>query len=168
MPFDFKEQLEAGKSGEEVVIEHFRETMPWASITDLRVDGQAQNRDIDFHLGSVEGMPFLGFVEVKTDTHSEDNMFIELSVGSKPGWLFRSAADHLVYFFIETGALYIIPLPELRLWMHLYLDFYLTEDRNREKRIVSSSNGRRWITIGVTIPSEDILKGVPGAKRVEI
>lgn len=68
-------------------------------------------------------------VEVKCEQNASQNLFLEVwsnrnltdrsshgERGSNPGWLLKSSADYLFYYFIETDDLYVVDNFRLKQW----------------------------------------------------
>lgn len=97
-----------------------------------------QKRDIDF---VVDGQ----FVEVKTDTHQPGALFAELTVDGKPGYIFQSRADVLLYYFPASDVLYWVSMPKLAWWcMQQKAGLKLLQ-------VQSSRQGRTWLCEGVVV-----------------
>lgn len=116
------------------------------------------DRDID---AFVEG---LGTVEVKTDRHRDSgNFFFEVEVGGKPGCIFASRADWLLYWF-PPDEVYLIPLPELQYWLAANWRKYA--EQRRERDVYSRRGQRKWRAVGIIPRRTTILHEVPGARKI--
>jgi hypothetical protein len=135
--FDWHRSLATGNAGaKEVkrwlvqrghVVQSVEKAKPW------------QVRDVDF---IVDGQ----FVEVKTDTHQPGALFAEVTVDGKPGYVFKSRADVLLYYFPASDVLY---------WVNMaWLTWLVHQEKPGLKvfQVQSGRNGRTWLCEGVVIP----------------
>ena len=166
--FDFKEQLSAGAQGERDIIEFFKDRDFDKFIVDVTDDSMMQDRGIDFIYMSRGDFGWYRYYEIKTDTHEARNFFIELEVDGKPGWLYSSCADAVIYYFVEEGVAFIIPMPALRMWCGNELTNYVDQDPRNAKEIVSGRGRNRWVTLGVTVPVGRLLFDIDDIEVVEV
>jgi DNA adenine methylase len=106
-------------------------------------------------------------VEIKGDRlgHKTGNFFFETHSNRErgtPGCFLYSAADLFFYYFIETGTLYILPLPNARAW-------FLERQQEFEERAATTPIGRgvgearkTYTTVGRLVPVERALREIPG------
>lgn len=140
--FGWRNQLAVGAVGEARV-------MDWLEahdyfVLDLRRDRDEQRRDVDLRITAPNG--FTWTAEVKTDTHKPQNIFVELACGGKPGYLFKTRAEVLLYAFPERDLLYWIEVPKLLHWVHQF-------GRTFELKIIRSRNGNQeWTAEGIAVP----------------
>jgi len=118
----------------------------YEDIEDYANDKEMQKRGIDLYVGG------LGYLEVKTDTHSPDRFFFELDVEGKPGAVDRSSADYFGILFPEHRVLYLIPRPALQKWLRDNMGWIEKEHPERVRFITSNENGRCWRAKGVIVP----------------
>jgi hypothetical protein len=90
------------------------------SVLNVEEDPQYQQIDVDL-VWETHKQTYL--VEIKGDRigHKSGNFFFETFSNKErgtPGCFLYSEADLLFYYFVETGRLYILPLPETRRWFH--------------------------------------------------
>ena len=101
----FYDSLEVGKTAELKAEQYFNDN--GFKYTDVRNDKQYQLNDIDY---IVEG---LGTVEVKqnlTDAMKGRQgrfIWIELSVGNKDGWWYKSTTDYFLFFNCDNDFILI-------------------------------------------------------------
>lgn len=108
-------------------------------VEDVQDDKDWQRRDVDLLVNGKS-------TEVKTDTHKTGNLFLEISVGDKPGCVFQSRAEVWCYLFPLQNKLYLIELPKLQLWLFQNASSY------RTKRVKSAQSGRVWYAEGIAVP----------------
>ena len=166
--FDFKEQLSAGAQGERDIIEFFKDRDFDKFVVDVTDDSVMQDRGIDFIYMSKSIFGWFKNYEIKTDTHEARNFFIELEVADKPGWLHSSCADAVIYYFVERGVAFIIPMPALRMWCGRYLNNHIELNPNSVKAIASGRGSSRWVTLGVTVPVGRLLLDIDDIEVVEV
>ncbi len=166
--FGFQDQLAVGAEGEELVMKNLTEHSEGWFVVDTRSDPRMQKRGIDFILVNEEDYEDYEYYEVKTDTYDPINFFFELSVDGGPGWLDSCSADILVYYFINEGSAYFIPLPALRQWGRTHLAAYEELFPNCLKTIASREGGREWVTEGITVPVSNVWLTLPGMRKAMI
>jgi len=142
--FNFDTQLSIGKAGVRLAKMVLRAHYP--DIVDLEGDYVAQKRGIDLH---IQG---LGFVEIKTDTHKAKNFFLELNVGNKPGAIDRSCADYFCIIFPQVRVMYLLPRPELQMWLRDNIQWIDNLYTGWITTVKSHNKGRQWDAIGLIVP----------------
>lgn len=102
----FDISLEVGYLGEDRFLEYISNKF-WLECEDVSQDKEYQHKDIDFLItNTVTGKKTT--VELKTDTYTTGNFFIEEYTHKESntyGWLYKSQADVLVYYFV-TGTVH--------------------------------------------------------------
>lgn len=153
--YDFSEQLTIGRDGV-AIIKAYLETKG-IKVTDFQDNPEQQARGIDLY---AEGY---GNLEVKTDTHSNARVWLELDVGGKPGCIFRSRADYLVICWVKDNVAAVYKLPEVQLWLMLnYQGLYL----GGALRAVFSHRGhKQWYSLGVPVLRVDLEAGLTYKKE---
>jgi len=142
--FNFDTQLSIGEAGVRLAKMILRAC--YSKIIDFRDQPIPQKRGIDLYVGG------LGHVEVKTDMHKPKNFFLELSSDGKPGAVDRSCADFFCIIFPQARMMYLLPRPELQMWLrdniqwvdNLYKGWIIT--------VKSHSKGREWDAVGLIVP----------------
>lgn len=120
-----------------------------------------QARDVDLYVQPPESSRWMT-VEVKTDTYTSGNLFLELSSSSgKPGCVYKSRAQWWAYWLKGLEVLLLIDLPALQLWL-------LDHQAEYERKRVHSIRGRSgWSVEGLLVPYEELVAaGV--AKRIHL
>src|SRR5579872_282001 len=107
---------------------------PASRIHDVQADPRFQHRGIDLLWERGDGA--LAGVEVKGDRHAaRGTYFFELVSNYEsdtPGCFLYSEADWLLYVFVSTGELHLLPLPATRAWfLDLAGEFPLKKTRTR-------------------------------------
>lgn len=110
-------------------------------VESVEKDKLWRKRDVDF---LVDGK----MVEVKTDSHMPGSIFAELTVDGKPGYLFKSRADVLVYYYPKADLLYWVDMPKLVWWVSQQ------KPGLRVFEVRSNRQGREWLAEGVGVPAE--------------
>ena len=142
--FSFDTQLSIGEAGVRLAKMVLRAVYP--HIRDLEFEWPEQERGIDLYVYE------LGFVEVKTDTHSPKNFFLELSSDGKPGAIDRSCADYFCIIFPYARVMYLLPRPELQMWLRDNIQWIDNLYKGWITTVKSHSRGRQWNAIGLVVP----------------
>lgn len=142
-------QLKVGARGVERVKKLLSQ---YGVVDDLQDDRGWQKRGVDLYA------PGLGYVEVKTDRHTPDRVFLEVDVeGSKPGGVFSSRADWLAVYFVKTKQLFLFRLPDLQFWLAQHYALL----RATTYRVITSRRGRSvWSVGGVLVPLKVLRENV--------
>lgn len=150
---DFKECLKDGKKGELEIIEKLRSMFNY----EMEYVGDSKfYQDIDIDLLIYNKLPATK-VEIKTDNTKYENIFVEdvscLEKHTK-GWLRKTKADYILYYFKQRGIFYVIPLSVL---------IEITETGKYEKKrafdkIVTEDRIIIKTSIGYIIPIVDLVK----------
>lgn len=146
--FDFGKQIRVGDDGVRAVARYLH-GMGY-HIEDVTADKVWQKRDVDLIVGNT-------LLEVKTDTHTTGNIFLELEyLDGRPGCLFQSRAEMWAYWNVEEGTLLLLFLPRLQLWV--------TNNRHKfeTKRVRSKRGTRKWGIVGIAVPQQVILDAKVG------
>jgi hypothetical protein len=149
---DFKTSLNMGEMGVTIAKAVLRSR--YSSIIDYNNDMAMQKRGIDLW---VEG---LGFIEVKTDSHSSDKFFFELSVQNKPGAVDRCCADYFAMLYFKERVMYLVKRPELQKWLREHWRWMKSDHPDWVKEITSTSQGKEWKAVGVAVPKNEFMKDV--------
>lgn len=106
---------------------------------DLTKLPDAQRRGVDYLLDEE-------YVDIKSDTHRAENVFLELECKDQPGCFFKSRADAWLYYFPKEQKLYRLDLPKLQHHLTRNLAKY------RERAVTSVSGPSTWYAVGVLVP----------------
>lgn len=140
----FQQSNEIGKAGESVLHRY------WSSkgytVIDLSSNRNAQSIDIDVVIATGNGEYM---VDVKSDTHSQKNFFIELTSNCNTnslGCAHVSKADRWYYYFPNDDMCYIFNPQEMLQWVA----------ENNFREVYTSTYGRSgevlYKTLGVLVP----------------
>lgn len=111
----FYADLSQGELGERVIASYF---LIRGKFNKIEFRGAGKEYDLKCHNGDVATT-----FEIKTDryefTHGKEtgNLFIETSCNKKPSGINASKADYYVYYYPDREEFYLMPLPELRLFL---------------------------------------------------
>lgn len=147
-------------------VTHFLETF-WAqtvSVHNVEDDAGYQEHDVDLLWSFIDGEGHLRVVpvEVKGDRyHRTGNFFFEtVSNEGKgtTGCFLYTKAEWLFYYFVDSGALYCLPMHGVRPW------FEENMDRFSERRTSTpvASGQESYVTVGRLVPIQAVLDEVPG------
>tara|TARA_R110002020_G_scaffold324013_4_gene539821 strand:- start:22262 stop:22798 length:537 start_codon:yes stop_codon:yes gene_type:complete len=154
--FDFKEQLQVGKKGEQLV-KLFYDTQQDDGkrkfiVKDARPDEQLKGADlmvISNELG-------VRYVEVKTDTQAKDtgNVALEIQIvqdnGSKQiGCQFKTFADFMFYW--------IYPTSELLYWQPEAMIPYIVDWIMEGKYKIIEAENKNFFSRNLIVPIEDLV-----------
>ena len=116
-----------------------------------------QKKDIDLLWVYIENnKEHISRLEVKGDTYSRSlNMFLETNSNlekNTPGCFMYTEADFILYYFIYTGEMNILPIYQCRPW------FIKNIDRFQEKKLSTKVNnyGASYTTAGRLVPKQII------------
>jgi len=90
------------------------------------------------------------FIETWSNRNLE-NAIEHATIGSNPGWIYKSRADFLFYHFINTKELYVINFFRLKQWC--FYDYNLFKYPEKVQKKYTQKND----TWGVCVPIEDIM-----------
>lgn len=174
--YDFKEQLNIGKLGEE-----YFEKLCKKSIEDGRMseflnvtnDEKYWHKDIDYICTYKNGKR-LAF-EIKYDTTTTGNIFAETNVNTyyfydnnvcgtrtKLGWLYRSKADFIFYYFGKLNIAYIISRNALAYWIDYCSQGNKLRTKTKEyvnlkvKSAMNKGTNCCYFGVGYCVPIKDI------------
>lgn len=123
---NFKNDLERGKVGEEIV-KSFLGDLDWVTdLNDVRDDKEYQKQDIDFVVKTSYS------IEVKTDSlaHITGNLayeYISNKNYNSVGCFEKTKSDYIYYYLTESKELYIIDT--------IMLQQYVSENKNKLKLV---------------------------------
>jgi len=102
-------------------------------------------------------------VEIKADRWEKTgNFFFETHSNLErdtPGCFLYTQADLLFYHFVNTGALYILPVPETRSW---FLERLHTFEERATRTSLGGPAGGQYTTVGRLVPIQQVVAAVPG------
>ena len=147
-----QQQLAVGRMGVHLATTILQKRYP--IIEDLQSSKSMQKRGVDLF---VEG---LGYLEVKTDTHSPERVFLELDVGGKPGAVDRSCADYFCVLFPGYRVLYLMARAELQQWLREKYAWIAGTHPDWVKTVHSKSQQSTWSARGVVVPRVLLAQGV--------
>lgn len=150
-PQNFRESLEIGFRGEDIVLRYLENKFPYSDIVSVRDIDYYKNIDVD----AIIGNPIDGgaeFIEIKYDTTNYDccNMFIEIVSSEKfntPGWLFKTKADYIAYAFSERNCLIMCKTDDLKRLVAI----------NEYKKAKAHDDNNK-VSIGYLIPIQDVIR----------
>ena len=143
---------------------HWKQTVAVHNVED---DKAYQQYDIDLLWTVVTGSGRLRVIpiEVKGDRyHYTGNFFFETvsnEAKGTPGCFLYTKAYWLFYYFVETGALYCLPMDKVRPW------FLENGSRFEEKRTSTPVGSESYVTVGRLVPIETVLAEVEGVMRFQ-
>lgn len=137
--FDWHNTLAMGNAGAKVV----KDWLKARGHTVQSVEKSAiwRQRDVDF---LVDG----SMVEVKTDSHQPSALFAELTVDGKPGYVFKTRCDVLLYYWPAAEELWWVDMAKLA-WL-----VYQQRAGFKVFQVQSNRYGRTWLAEGVRVELE--------------
>jgi len=150
--FSFSKQLSMGREGELKAIEVL--SARYGKVTDLTKDAECQHNGIDLYVED------LGYCEIKSDSHEDINLFLEVDCDGRPGALFSSCAEWYVFLYSACNCLYLIKRAALAHWV--FWNWYDIEEyhKNWIKTITSKQGNNTWEAIGVIVPIDLISQDI--------
>lgn len=148
--YSMDETSKIGYEGMEIV-RHFIENHPsHVNFLNVEEDKFYQTKDIDFFWTYCkEGQYFQSSCELKTDTYTTKNFFLEthsnIELG-KPGCFMYTEAQFFFYYFINKEELYVMHTETVRNWflqnMHRFTEKFLNTKSNDGSKRYYRSAGR--------------------------
>lgn len=147
--YGWQQQVDVGAQGVAAVSDFLRSH--GYVVEDVSADRDWQTMDVDLRVRGKRQQRWRT-VEVKHDTYTSGNLFLELSSSSgKPGCVYKSRAQWWAYWLSGLGVLLLIDLPALQLWLLEYGHVY-------ERKTVISRRGRStWSIEGLAIPWQELV-----------
>jgi hypothetical protein len=135
--YGWKAKLAEGAAGVTRLVAHLE--AEGHAVEDVQADKGWRKRDVDL---IVNGQ----WVEVKTDSHAPETVFLEITCNNRPGCVFKSSADLWLYYFPSAGVAWWLVMPNLRHFLahHAY--------RYPLKVIESNAGKRTWRAEGIVVP----------------
>lgn len=148
--YTFREQIDKGKQAEARLDEWFS---TWYEIKQIPLEVERVEHFDRIFIRDGQEMR----VEYKTDfqAHQTGNAFIETYSNietNKPGWIYSSQADILVYFIPEAKSILIVRMMLIRMCIRHYLKVY----RKRKCKNVNP-NGSNYHSEGVLVPIRNLI-----------
>jgi len=154
---DFKNSLQVGAEGEQVVINWLSSGKNVLAVIDFRNMPKMQKVDIDFGMvvETITGVNVTTW-ELKTDTTTLPNLFYEevsaQETGSK-GCLAKTKADFIIYRYENLGITYVLQTRKFRKWVAQQRDTIISMTglktvKNRRY------DGSLFSTTGLAIPRD--------------
>lgn len=175
--YDFKEQLNIGKLGEECfekICKKSIEDGKMSSFLNVTSDEKYWKNDIDYICTYKNGKK-LSF-EIKCDTTTTGNIFAETNVNTyyfdddnnvcdtrtKIGWLYGSKADFVFYYFSKLNIVYVITRKALAYWIDYCLQGNKLRIESKEyvnlkvKSAMNKGTDCYYFGVGYCVPIKDI------------
>lgn len=142
-------QLAVGAGGMATVVAFLRRN--GYVVEDVSAVRDYQHQDIDLRVRGAKRKRW-STVEVKTDTRTTGNVFLELvTAKGKPGCVFTSRAQVWLYYQPGYSQLLIIELPKLQLWL-------MEHGNEFARKQVGSIRGKgSWGIEGIAVPIERLM-----------
>lgn len=195
-------QLDEGKFGEDVARKFLNDPIIKVNhgishYDDVTQDKSYQDKDTDFIVWKKNGKTF--GLEAKVDSHDTGNFYLETSVDyfsmvpdalneqrvarryrdgidplwHTPGWVYRSGADQILYYFRTTQLLYIFSRVDV--WFYaeklmrggIHLDPGIRKPKMYSAENISERNGSTlFFANGLCVNAEQTYKALGAQKRV--
>jgi hypothetical protein len=132
-------------------------------VQNVEDDAAYQQADVDLLWTTQKGRYK---VEIKGDRlHHTGNFFFETVSNAQketPGCFLYTEADLLFYYFVGTGILYILPVPETRSWFKQHMAEF-------PERSTNTPVGEDcYTTIGRLVPIKRVVREVEGVRSYEL
>lgn len=200
--FKMSKQLDEGKFGEDLARKFLNDPIIKVNhgishYDDVTQDKSYQDKDTDFIVWKKNGKTF--GLEAKVDSHNTGNFYLETSVDyfsmvpdalneqrvarryrdgidplwHTPGWVYRSGADQILYYFRTTQLLYIFSRVDV--WFYaeklmrggIHLDPGIRKPKMYSAENISERNGSTlFFANGLCVNAEQTYKALGAQKRV--
>jgi hypothetical protein len=125
-------------------------------VVNVEGDRKYQSADIDLIWKTTLGEKT---IEIKGDTyHQTGNFFLETHSNRElntPGCFLYTEADFVYYYFVGIKKLYILPMPETRLWFLEHMDEF---SEKATQTVVG--NGAKYTTVGRLAPIKILTQNI--------
>lgn len=200
--FKMSKQLDEGKFGEDLARKFLNDPIIKVNhgishYDDVTQDRTYQDKDTDFIVWKKNGKTF--GLEAKVDSHNTGNLYLETSVDyftmvpdalneqrvarqfrdgidplwHTPGWIYRSGADQIFYYFKTTQLLYIFSRVDV--WFYaeklmrggIHLDPEIRKPKMYSAENTSERDGSTlFFANGLCVNAEQTYKALGAQKRV--
>lgn len=200
--FKMSKQLDEGKFGEDLARKFLNDPIIKVNhgishYDDVTQDKSYQDKDTDFIVWKKNGKTF--GLEAKVDSHNTGNFYLETSVDyfsmvpdalneqrvarryrdgidplwHTPGWVYRSGADQILYYFRTTQLLYIFSRVDV--WFYaeklmrggIHLDPGIRKPKMYSAENISERNGSTlFFANGLCVNAEQTYKAL-GAQKIK-
>lgn len=200
--FKMSKQLDEGKFGEDLARKFLNDPVIKVNhgishYDDVTQDRTYQDKDTDFIVWKKNGKTF--GLEAKVDSHNTGNLYLETSVDyftmvpdalneqrvarrfqdginplwHTPGWIYRSGADQIFYYFRTTQLLYIFSRVDV--WFYaeklmrggIHLDPEIRKPKMYSAENTSERDGSTlFFANGLCVNAEQTYKALGAQKRV--
>ena len=144
------------KNGEEIIKNWLFSYYHITNYIDVSNEKVYQTKDIDAIITLKNGEKRT--IEIKTDTTDTGNLFYETISNEKHntlGCLEKTEADIVLYLFLKTDELFILKMPDFRIWFHHVLSN--EEIVKTEKRIKNKNrDGSIYYSLGYPVSKKAI------------
>jgi len=158
------ERSETGDKATGDIVKWLRKNKRTVDIINVEDDPRYQAQDVDLIWKSIDQEIK---IEIKGDTwHKTGNFFLETHSNEEKdtlGCFLYTEADFVFYYFTEIKTLYVLPMPESRVWFEKHMGEF---KEKRTQTIVG--NGRYYTTVGRLVPIATLLKNVPSIKKYQL
>lgn len=188
--YHFERQMSIGEKGEQAFLKYMRaekQVGTIARVIDVRSDEAHQKQDIDFAVICPSGERIT--YEVKCDAYSSENIFVETQINDyyiadghvvkgdfTQGWLYRSRADYIFYYFRQSNAAYVLNRVSLAYWIDRELA-RLDGTREEIRPRAAMNNGEQpagrtqahvFYGVGYLVPVRLLIAGGCAVRKVEL
>lgn len=152
------EDARTGKAGESRV-KAWLEAQGY-TVNDLRGHPNWREFDVDFRVTDWPRPGRVNYVEVKSDTYSPENVYVDLALrcGDEmhAGWVLWSRAEWTVYAFLNDDLVYLLDMRRLRAYIENQIAQYAVRGEWK-KSVRKRRNGTtQWYTFGFPVPLADL------------
>jgi hypothetical protein len=127
------------------------------NVADLQAERFWQRLDVDL---SVEDF---GLVEVKGDTYTTGNVFLEVEANAeagRKGWALYTQADYVLYIYLNTGKALLLPTAALQEW----IPRRATDFPRKVSYTHKNASGFAYHSVGHTVPLDVLVRELEGAQ----
>lgn len=156
--YEFKESLNIGEQGENIVEEYLNKLENVKKIKSVKDIKEYQEEDIDFLVYLDKGKKVS--IEVKCDSYKSGNLYYETKSCiefNTLGCLEKTKADYIFYYFLNLNVLYIFKTKKFRSWVHKEINKYYKNpelSKIKKKEVFNKTFNKKdlYTSQGYTIP----------------
>jgi len=155
--------MEVAKQAAVDIVSWLKKYRGTIGVANVENNPDFQKADIDLIWVSRRGADT---IEIKADRwHETGNFFFETDSNKEkgtPGCFLYTEANFVFYYFVNSRALYILPMPQTREW------FLANKERFEERETTTPAGDGHYTMAGRLVPIETVVSEVPEVKQKKI
>jgi hypothetical protein len=158
-----QQRLPIAQQAIEDIVKWLRSKSETVEIINVENEKHYQDMDVDLIWKTKDGDIK---IEVKGDRyHTTGNFFLETFSSEElqtPGCFMYTEADFVYYYFVGIKRLYIMPMPDTRIWFKEHLTNF-----RESKTHTDMGYGKHYTTVGRLVPIKILMENVPSISIVQ-